>query len=116
MYKVIVLHKRRYTCRISHWSLLPQVPSQVIEYPAIVVYQHINTSSGSQYRDVLTISTNGQTAFNLQNISAIPHLSQLSFNGVLQVMGVDYIINSSVLTWTSSIPVSTSDSLIIFYS
>lgn len=74
------------------------------------------TQSGAQYREDLTISSNGQTSFNLLHISSLPHLSQLSFNGVLQKLGTDYVINSSVLTWTSTIPVSTTDTLIIYYS
>lgn len=92
----------------------------VVRRETVVVAQRFGvvniTRGASAYREELTISSNGQTAFNLAHISTAPHLSQVALNGVIQRLGSDYIINSSVLTWVSSIPVATSDFLTIYYS
>lgn len=59
--------------------------------------------------------TNGQIAFNLSVTPVQPQLSKLFLNGVKAKFGTDYNINSSVLNWLSSIPLTSSDSLEILY-
>lgn len=46
MYKSIVTHNRRYTCRISHHSLIPKLPIPLVQYPAVVVYEPVTVTSG----------------------------------------------------------------------
>lgn len=66
-------------------------------------------------RELLTVVTNGQTVFQLQEIAKQPELSNLSFNGVKALYGSDYIINEVLLTWLSAIPFTTDDQLEILY-
>lgn len=65
-------------------------------------------------REMLTIANN-QTAFTLQQVPALPQLSELYLNGVRQVFGKHYNINGSQLNWLNSVSLSTSDDLEISY-
>ena len=65
-------------------------------------------------RALLTISTNGQTVFNLPATPAAPSITQLYLNGVKALYGTKYVINGSVLTWLA-VTLSTDDELELLY-
>lgn len=67
-------------------------------------------------RDLLTVTANGQTVFQLQAIARYPDRSSVSLNGVKAVYGSDYLLDNSVLTWLSDVLLETSDSLEVLYS
>lgn len=69
---------------------------------------------GSSFREKLTIASN-QTVFTLTQMSAFPHLAKLYLNGAKAEYGIDFVINTSVLTWLSTIALTTDDSLEIYY-
>lgn len=66
-------------------------------------------------RIVLTITTDGQTAFTLPSVPLQPSLSRMTLNTLTCMYGVDYTIAGTALTWTSVVPLSTTDSLDIIY-
>lgn len=63
----------------------------------------------------LAITTVGQTSFVLSVIPSQPHRSRLYLNGVKQRYGVDYVINSTTLTWQGVRLAPTTDTLEIYY-
>jgi hypothetical protein len=73
-------------------------------------------TAGINSRDLLTVTVNGQTAFTLSTIPAIPNLSILSINGIKQRWGIDYSIAATSLTWTNaSFTLETTDHMDILY-
>ena len=66
-------------------------------------------------RDLLPITTNGQTAFTLSEAPLQPSLSTVTFNTLTAKYGVDYTIVGTALTWISAVPLSTTDTLEIIY-
>ncbi len=67
-----------------------------------------------ELRELLIVSVSSQSTFQLSKVSAQPDLSRLFLNGVKAFYGLEYVINSSVLTWTG-IDLEISDDLEITY-
>lgn len=62
-----------------------------------------DTPSSSQLnRQILLISTNGQTLFTLPHSPALPELSELYLNGVKTRFGIDFLIDNNTLQWLNS--------------
>lgn len=68
-----------------------------------------------EQRDVLTVTTTGQTAFTLSRLPLQQHLSELSVNGQQMQYGVDYTIVGTALTYTGSFPLETTDNVEITF-
>lgn len=66
-------------------------------------------------RELLTIASNGQTAFTLAAVPLQPSLSTVTFNTLTAKYGVDYTIVGTALTWISAVPLATTDTLEIIY-
>ena len=67
-------------------------------------------------RDVLTITVNNQTVFNLSMTPENVNLTQLMINGQKQTYGIDYTIAGTVLTWlNTSFRLATTDRMEIYY-
>lgn len=81
------------------------------------LYERLSPESLSyeETHEIVSIESNGQTVFTLQHVPLLPHLSELVLNGVRARYGTDYLIDGSVLEWTSSIDLEITDSLTIDY-
>ena len=81
------------------------------------IYDKLSPESLSyeEIHQTVSIVSNGQTVFALQYVALLPHLSELVLNGVRARYGTDYLINGSLLEWTSSIHLEITDSLTIDY-
>lgn len=74
------------------------------------------TDSLQLTRQLLTVTTTGQTVFSLSAIAASPQLSELYVNGVKATYGAEYSINNTTLTWLmTSLQLQPSDEFEILY-
>jgi hypothetical protein len=64
---------------------------------------------------VILEHTNGQTIFTLPTAPTQPNLSQLDWNGVKTIFGVDYTITDNVLTWINPHSLTQSDFLDFYF-
>lgn len=66
--------------------------------------------------DTLVITTNGQTVFAISEVPFSPNTSKAEVNGVNVDIGIDYLINGTVLTWISpKYQLSTTDIFKVYY-
>ena len=73
-------------------------------------------SSGSDSRDSIPITSNGQTVFALTALPENVNTSKLYINGARQKFGTDYTIAGTVLTWlNTNFTLKTSDVLEVYY-
>lgn len=76
-------------------------------------------TSGDMVREVLTISSDGQTSFTLGSIPADPQDVLLSLNGQLSIYGAldDFTISGTSLTWNdpNGLTLKTTDKFQIWY-
>lgn len=71
--------------------------------------QQVTSLTPNQTPIVLSVTSNGQTVWN---IGGAETRVLLFLNGVRMTRGVDYVINLPLLTWTSSIQIEIGDELI----
>jgi len=91
--------------------------NEVIEKVTIVEGGNysFNVTTIEPEREVLTISFDNQTVFELLNIPTKPSKATVFLNGVKQTYAVHFIINNVIFTWLSSVRLSVSDILEIYY-
>lgn len=65
--------------------------------------------------ELLSITSNNQTIFELADIPAQPSKVFVFLNGIEQTYANDFMIYNSVFTWQSSIRLETNDVLKIYY-
>lgn len=88
---------------------------QQILVPEGGIYNYYAGSANTKY-ELLTISSNNQTVFNLANIPVNPSQAFVYLNGVKSRYSTEFIISSSVFTWLNSgVRLATTDTLEIYY-
>lgn len=95
---------------------LKPAPTKVIEAGTPGPAGPPGPSGSASYRDVLTVASPGQTTFNLLHTPDFPGLSQLYINGVKATYGAEYTINTSILSWLSSLRLEPTDEIEITYT
>lgn len=91
MYAAIITHKRLYACIISHWSLLPQPETPIVEYPGAIIYQPVGIEESRQvYGAVPEGSLDGVNATFIAPDAFVPESVQVYLNGLLLTKLSDY--------------------------
>lgn len=71
---------------------------------------------GYLYNEDISVTSNGQVYFTLQNVSKNPERTILKVNGIVVNYPSEYVINGTTLTWLESgYSLSTTDCLQILY-
>lgn len=79
----------------------------------VVINQNYGSASGGSgdppARQVLSVTSNGQTSFTLSSAPATANLTQLYVNGVKQAYTTDFTVSSTTLTWNDPFTLKTTD-------